>query len=238
MSYRIITKLLTPNQYSRPQKNLIKVKAIVVHWVANPKSSALSNRNYFENRKNGKLNYGSAHEIIDLNGDIVACVPKSEITYNCGSKTYTQRCLNELGNCPNSCTYGIECTHIDWAGKMTDATYNTLVERCADLCKEFNLNPLKNIWTHKEVVGWKDCHKWFVDHPDEWQKFKERVQVLKDAKEGKKMDKNIPQWKQDAVKWLKSVGILTTDHSPVEPIDMGTLGTMLKNFVNIYKLNK
>jgi hypothetical protein len=42
------------------------------------------------------------------------------------------------------------------------------------LLKKFNLTE-KNLWTHKEVVGWKDCHKWFVDNPKEWEKFKALV---------------------------------------------------------------
>lgn len=174
--YKIITNLLTPNNYSRPQKKLNSIKALVIHYVANPNSSALANRNFFENRKNGNTGYGSAHEIIDLNGDVLICIPDNEMSYNCGSDTYTDRKTNELGNSnPNYVTYGIECTHINNTGKMSDATYNTLIERCADLCIKYKLDPLKNIWTHKEVVGWKDCHLWFVKNPNEWIKFKNLV---------------------------------------------------------------
>ena len=43
--------LLTPNKYSRPQTPLEKVNGIVVHYVANPCSTALENRNYFEGLK-------------------------------------------------------------------------------------------------------------------------------------------------------------------------------------------
>lgn len=49
---------------------------------------------------------------------------------------------------------------------------------------------------------------------------------------------DIPQWKTDMEKWLKDNGIITSDHSPVEQIDYGTLGAILKNFVNVYKLSK
>jgi uncharacterized protein YeaO (DUF488 family) len=58
---------------------------------------------------------------------------------------------------------------------MTSNTYNSLVQRCADLCKKWNLNPLIDIWTHQEIVGWKDCHRWFVNNPNEWTKFKQKV---------------------------------------------------------------
>jgi uncharacterized protein YeaO (DUF488 family) len=34
---------------------------------------------------------------------------------------------------------------------------------------------LKDIWLHYEVVGWKDCHRWFVNNPKEWTSFKNKV---------------------------------------------------------------
>lgn len=43
--------LLTPNPYSRPQKPLEEVRGIVVHYVANPCSTARENRSYFEQLK-------------------------------------------------------------------------------------------------------------------------------------------------------------------------------------------
>lgn len=147
---------------------------IFVHWVANPKISALANRNFFENRKFGKTNYGSAHYIIDLNGDVIRCIPENEVAYHVGSKTYTKEALSRLSTYPNNCTIGIECCHVDWSGKMTNETYNTLIELVADLLKKYKLTA-DDLWLHKEVVGWKDCHKWFVDHPDEWVKFKKLV---------------------------------------------------------------
>jgi len=170
----IINKYLTPNPYSRPGTKLNKVKGIVLHWVANPNSTATANRNFFENRKASRT-YGSAHEIIDLNGDIIVCLPKDEMGYHVGSKTYTKDALEKLSSYPNDCTYGIECTHMDWDGKMTDETYQSLLNRCTELCIEFNLNPLTDLWLHKEVVGWKDCHRWFVNHPSEWGRFKKKV---------------------------------------------------------------
>jgi N-acetylmuramoyl-L-alanine amidase CwlA len=43
--------LLTKNQFSRPGTLLKGVRGVVLHWVANPKSTAEGNRNYFENLK-------------------------------------------------------------------------------------------------------------------------------------------------------------------------------------------
>jgi N-acetylmuramoyl-L-alanine amidase len=193
MNYKLIEKYLTPNKYSRPQRPLEKIKALVIHWVANPNSSAMDNRNYFENRKHGKTCYGSAHEIIDLNGDIVLAIPPNEMAYHVGSKTYTDEALAVLGAYPNNCTYGIECTHIDWNGTMTQETLETLVNRCADLCQKYNLDPITDIWTHKQVVGWKNCPKYFVDHPDEFEAFKIKVSKLMK----KNTINNIEKWQQE-----------------------------------------
>ena len=45
----IDVELLTPNSYSRPQISIEQVNYIAIHYTANPGSTAVSNRNYFEN---------------------------------------------------------------------------------------------------------------------------------------------------------------------------------------------
>ncbi|MCT4660312.1 MAG: N-acetylmuramoyl-L-alanine amidase [Tissierellales bacterium] len=191
MKYKIIENFITPNKYSRPQRPLKKIKALVIHWVANPNSSAKANRNYFENRKGGNFSYGSAHEIIDLDGDVMLVIPPNEMAYHVGSSKYTKDALARLSNYPNDCTYGIECTHIDWDGNMTKETLETLANRCADLCRTYDLNPITDIWTHKQVVGWKNCPKYFVDHRDEFEAFKIKVKELM------KQNESIEKWQQE-----------------------------------------
>ncbi|MBO8161056.1 MAG: N-acetylmuramoyl-L-alanine amidase [Thermosipho sp. (in: Bacteria)] len=217
--YKTVEMWLTPNKYSRPQKPLKEIKALVVHWVANPKSSAKSNRDYFENRKYGKSSYGSAHEIIDLNGDVILCIPDSEIAYHVGSKTYTREALEKLSNYPNNCTYGIECCHLDWEGNMTKETYNTLVERLADLCLKYNLDPLKDIWLHKEIVGWKECHRYFVRNPLAYKKLKEEVKI--EQKRGDK--KMLKDWQEklgkDSLDSLHAKGIVNNPEQWKQTLD-------------------
>lgn len=174
-------RFLTPNPYSRPQRKLNKVKGIVIHWVANPNTSALANRNYFENLskqtdpENGT--YASAHYIIGLNGEVIQCLPDDEMAYHVGSNIYTQEALSRLSSYPNNCTIGIECCHIDWQGRMTDKTYESLVRLTARKLKQFGLT-VNDLWRHYDVVGWKDCHRWFVNNPDQWLKFKDDAQSM------------------------------------------------------------
>ncbi|AYK08606.1 N-acetylmuramoyl-L-alanine amidase [Brevibacillus laterosporus] len=171
---KIIEKLLTPNNYSRPRLKVKTIKGIVIHWVAAPMQKAINTWGFFENRKFGKTSSGSAHYIIDLNGDILRCIPENEMAYHVGSKKYTDSALERLSTYPNNCTIGIECNHIDMSGKMTSETYQSLLEFCVQLLKRYNLTE-NDLWLHKEVVGWKDCHRWFVNNPNEWALFKEKV---------------------------------------------------------------
>jgi len=54
---KITEMFLTPNKFSRPQIKLMKVTKIAVHYVGNPNSSAVANRNYFENQKTAASMY-------------------------------------------------------------------------------------------------------------------------------------------------------------------------------------
>lgn len=171
----IVQNLLTPNKWSRPQTKIGKVKGIVIHWVANPGSSAVANRNFFENRKLGKTNFGSAHFIVGLKGEIIQCLPYDEMAYHVGStEPYTKDALSRLSTYPNNCTIGIEMCHPDASGKPTLETLHATIELAAFLLKKYGLT-YKDLWTHKEVVGWKICHKYYVDNPAEWANFKKYV---------------------------------------------------------------
>ncbi|MHC1750790.1 MAG: N-acetylmuramoyl-L-alanine amidase family protein [Cellulosilyticaceae bacterium] len=168
---KIVDNLLCHNNYSRPGVPLKKVKGIVVHYVANPNTSAVANRNFFNNRRDGKSGYGSAHYIIDLDGTIVRCIPENEMAYHVGAKQYKTK---RLGDYPNDCTIGIECTHVDWNGKMTTDTYGALLELCSALCNQYELDAQKDLYLHYDITG-KECHKWFLKNPREWQQFKALV---------------------------------------------------------------
>lgn len=218
---QIIENLLTPNKYSRPKNKLNSIKGIVIHWVANTNSSAIANRNFFENRKNGNSSYGSAHFIIGLNGEVIQCIPLDEVAYHVGSKTYTSNALNELSSYPNNCTIGIECCHIKDTGEMSEDTYNSLLELVVYLCKQFDLNE-QNLWLHKTVVGWKDCHKWFVDNPDKWSDFKMEVKNSLEQNE-------ISTWAKEPMQWAIDLG-LTDGSNPKSEMTLERFITILYRY--------
>lgn len=137
---KIQQMLLTPNKYSRPQTPLKTVTKIAVHYVGNPNTTAKNNRDYFENQRFGGR-YVSSHFIVGLGGEIIQCIPTSEVSY----------CTNQA----NSYSISIECCHPDATGKFTAATEQALAELCAYLCGQFGLTS-DDIIRHYDVTG-KQC---------------------------------------------------------------------------------
>lgn len=177
---KITEKYLTINQFSRPGRSLIGVKGIVLHWVANPMTTAEQNRKYFESLKmqnpggdQKALRWASAHFVIGLEGEIIQCLLEYEMGYHVGSKTYTPRALKELSKYPNDCTLGIELCHINWAGEFTAATLRSAQLLISELCGRYNLGK-DNIYRHYDITG-KDCPHYFVIHQDQWLNFLDTI---------------------------------------------------------------
>lgn len=178
-------KLLTKNEWSRPDRELGRVKAIVLHWLADPKGTPESVYNWFESRKKGTHGYGSAHYCVGVDGRILQYIPDEEMAYHVGSKTYTDYALFKLGKYPNNYTIGIEMCHMNWEGEFSDETWIGTKELVALLLREHRLTEA-DITTHMEVVGWKDCPRWFKTFPTELTRFKEEVgKLLEDRIRGR-----------------------------------------------------
>jgi len=155
-------QMLTVNPYSRPKIKLKEVNNIVVHYTANPGSTAKNNRDYFESLATSGATYASSHFIIGIDGEIIQCVPLDEIAY----------CSNNR----NDDTVAIEVCHPDESGEFTKESYESLVKLTAWLCYKFQLQESKII-RHYDVTG-KDCPKYFVDNPEKFKKLKEEVGAL------------------------------------------------------------
>lgn len=156
----IDVELLTVNEYSRPQTPTGEINGLVIHYTANPGTTAIQNRNYFEGLKDSGLTSASSHFIIGIDGEIVQCIPTKEIAY--------------ASNDRNIDTISIECCHADETGKFSEATYKSLVELSAWLCGKFGLKP-KDIIRHYDITG-KMCPLYYVDNEGEWKQFIEDVE--------------------------------------------------------------
>lgn len=154
-------KFLDVNAYSRVGEKLTDINDIVIHWVANPDSSAADNWEYFDSlpypQANPSGTKASSQFIVGLEGEIIQCMPLNEMAYAVKEKR-------------NPDTISIEVCHPDWEGKFNDKTYQSTVKLTAWLLEQFHLDTT-HILRHHDITG-KDCPKYYVDHEDAWEQFK------------------------------------------------------------------
>ena len=159
-------QLLTINEYSRPGIPLEQVNGIVIHYTANPGTSAKDNRDYFEGLKDSHATKASSHFIIGLDGEIVQCIPCNEWAY--------------ASNERNEDTISIECCIPDESGEFTQQTYDSLVELVSWLCFRYGLTE-EDLLRHYDITG-KNCPKYYVEHEDAWNTFLEDVKIYMEKK--------------------------------------------------------
>ena len=149
------------NDWSRPGTPLEDINAVVIHYVGNPGTTARANRNYFASLSSGKEGtYASSHFVVGLEGEVVQCVPLTEVAY--------------ASNGRNGDTVSIEVCHPDETGEFSPVTYGRCVELAAWLCREFKLDPETDVIRHYDVTG-KECPLYYVEHPEAWERLKADV---------------------------------------------------------------
>jgi N-acetylmuramoyl-L-alanine amidase len=165
----VTQEFITPNPYSRPGTEMKRINQIVIHYVANPGTTAKQNMTYFDSLKDQtgeKKISASSHFIIGLDGEVLQGIPLYEMAYATSKEK-------------NVDTVSIECCHPDETGKFNDVTYDSLVKFTAWLCRNLGLTE-KDVIRHYDATG-KDCPRYFVAHEDEWEKF---LQDVKEARKG------------------------------------------------------
>lgn len=146
---------------SRRGVKLEDLNNIVIHYVGNPGTTAQQNRNYFDSPSSEVR----SHFIVGLDGEIIQCIPLTE--------------KSSASNQRNRDTISIEICHPDETGKFTEASYRALVKLTAWLCKTCHLNSA-DVIRHYDITG-KQCPKYYVDYPDEWQAFLKDVRSAMDT---------------------------------------------------------
>ena len=135
----------------------------MIHYLANPKTTAQENHDYFESLKDLKTTSMSANYVVGIDGEIIHCVPDDEIAY--------------ASNKANSYSISIENCHLDESGRFTDKTYTSLVDLTAYLSERYGIDR-EHIIRHYDVTG-KDCPKYFVEHPEKWEAFLDDVMLIR-----------------------------------------------------------
>ena len=197
MSLKITKNYITSK--NRPKINRKKTTKLAVHYVANPGSSAIANRNYFQNTSVDV----SSNYIVGLEGEIICCIPHGEIAW----------CTNKA----NDYSVSIETCHPKSDGKFGDQTYESLVKLCSYILDMYKLTS-EDLIRHFDVTG-KVCPKCFVakskggtddENLTAWKKFKNDVK-----KEMEKSDEKLT----DAP---------STSETPAETATSGTYYTVKK----------
>ena len=127
------------------------VRNIVIHYVANPGSTAQQNRDYYASRSSDV----SSHFVIGLKGEIIQCIPLHE--------------KSSASNHRNKDAISIEVCHPDESGKFTDASYQSLVKLTVWLCEICDLDS-GDVIRHYDITR-KECPLYFVTHEDAWKQF-------------------------------------------------------------------
>lgn len=154
------------NPYSRPGTPLREISAVVVHYVGNPGSTAENNRSYFRNLALTHETYASAHFLVGLEGEILQCVPLTEIAY----------CSNRA----NDYSISIEVCHEDGTGEFSAQTMESLQTLVCWLCETFSLDPEEDVIRHYDVTG-KICPKYYVENEEAWETFRADVRERLDT---------------------------------------------------------
>lgn len=141
------------------EKNMDRVRDIVIHYTANPGSTAKQNRDYFAQN----TTVVNSHFVVGIQGEIIQCVP-----------LYMQ---SVASNNRNNDTISIEVCHPNSSGEFTLASYNATVKLTAWLCDTYNISR-SSVIRHGDITG-KNCPKYFMEHPDEWEEFKTYVKNYK-----------------------------------------------------------
>ncbi len=152
-----VEQALLPVGYARSGERLEDIRGIVIHYVGNPGTSAINNRNYFAQETTEVC----AHFVVGLKGEVVQCLPLWE--------------RSVASNQRNRDTISIEVCHPDDSGKFREDTYAALVQLTAWLCRTADLTP-EQVIRHYDVTG-KECPRYFVRHPDAWTAFLEDVRT-------------------------------------------------------------
>lgn len=168
-------QFIPKNQFSNPQVKLTEVRKLVLHWTANFGAGAENHYNYFKNLKD---RYASAHIFVDKN-EALNIIPLNFIAFHANDTQKRNadgsswRGIKELLPNANYLSIGIEmCVEKD--GNIHPDTIKRTEDVFVELCKKFNLDPIKDIVTHR-MITYKNCPAPFVANEKLFVDFKNRV---------------------------------------------------------------
>ena len=201
-SSKTVQAFIGINEFSRSGRKMESQLGVVMHWVNNAGTTAKQNRNYFDTLSGA---YASTQYVVD---DIqaIAVIPDNEVAFHVGAEEYTPlgRSFLDKFPSPNYCLLGIEMCH-NKDGTFKEETLKLAASLAAEKLVSYG-NGIKDLHRHGDIVQDKGvprkCPKYFMENPEEWEKFKARVFVNILAM------KKLPDYKYLAVKDSIDRGLL------------------------------
>jgi N-acetylmuramoyl-L-alanine amidase CwlA len=200
----IVDAYLTKGKPCRPGTP-IKPIGILIHYVGNPGTSAMNNRNYFEN------NTSSSHYIVGLNGEVLRLIPEDELSNSAG-KAYAPK-YEDMAKVNNKLYISIEVCHNDASGRFSEKTINALMELVQDICKRRGFKS-NDVLRHYDRTG-KSCPLYYVNHPEEWTRLRELCTVGTETTVNVNVDGKVQAIPAKLINWtwysdLSEISKLTT----------------------------
>jgi N-acetylmuramoyl-L-alanine amidase len=175
--------LVIKNKFSRPGMELLAHRGLVIHWTANPGASDTGHQAFFDGLDGGGSRYAGAHIFVDKDSAVLI-IPLDEVAYHANEKACKIAKLKGSVKRADGSTYfgdanvttiGLEmCVEKD--GTIHPDTIKRSMEISALLCKQFNWNPLEDIYRHYDVTG-KNCPRPWVENGSLFTKFKNDVKA-------------------------------------------------------------
>lgn len=190
---------LTVNPFSRPGFERLSTIGLAVHSVGVANQHPLDTIVFWESLKNQREDddvedwFGSAGCLIGTDGQLYAAAPIDEELYHVGSiryekhfrKLFPQWTTNRFYqneqtvdgrtistySTPNRILLGVEFSHKTVDGKPTSDQEDAFVEFASRCMDSYGLH---QIFQHNTVTG-KYCHRWYVDHPEDWGKLMRKI---------------------------------------------------------------
>lgn len=167
-----IIDMITQNKYVLSNK---KNEFIVIHYTANPDTSAWANAHYFLSSQGGTANY-----VVDAN-EIYRSVEDENGAWHCGdTQMYTHGGATYKGVCHNNNSIGIEmCCHIiDDVWYFDNATVDNTIALTKYLMEKYSID-IDHVIRHFDVTG-KICPAPYCDYvgdseAEAWKNFKARL---------------------------------------------------------------
>ena len=151
----VTPQLIPAEGTARDGTPLSDFRGVVIHYVGNPGTTAVGNRNYFATEGTEV----SAHFVVGLEGEVIQCLPLWE--------------RSVASNSRNRDTVSIEVCHPDDSGVFSAATYEAVVRLTAWLCEVGGLTE-EQVIRHYDITG-KECPRYYVKNEDAWEQLKRDI---------------------------------------------------------------